>query len=308
MLFRSREVGWYDRAGAWTPTKFTPGECRTIDISPDGNSALLLYGAGGGAGDVWLGDLASGNLRRLTYADRTNSFAWMPDGQSFVFSLVDSAGRSLLAMRRLDAAGGTRIVSHVHGPGSVMDVTRSGSHVIVADWGAANGRMYSISCGDSVVVRMLATDLGDNAYETAGRLSPDGLWMAYITNRTGREEAFVRRTDGASGQWQVSTHGAGGVRWGRDGSEVFFVEDEMLKSVGLSPRGNDLVVGAMTTLFEVPASPVEPTLRDYDYDPRSDRFLFTRPPAGTDERREIALSIAWGRQLSKPRAAKGTTP
>ena len=303
-----REVGWYDRAGAWTPTKFSPGECRMVDVSPDGKSALLLIGAGGGAGDLWLCDLDSGNVRRLTYSDRLNSFAWMPDGQSFVYSLVDSAGHSLLAMRRLDSAGGTRIVSRVNGNGLVVDVVRSGAEVIVADWGAADGRMYNISCGDSVRIRMIATDLGHNAYETAGRLSPDGQWMAYITNRTGREEVFVRRTDGASGQWQVSTHGAGGVRWGRDGTEIFFVEDEMLKSVRLLPRGNDLGVGAVTTLFEVPASPVEPTLRDFDYDPRSDRFLFTRPPAGTDERREIALSIGWGRRLSQPRTAKGAKP
>ena len=303
-----RLVGWFDRNGAWTPSKFAPGECRASYVSPDGRSALLLFGAGGGAGDVWLGDFASGNLRRLTYTNVTNSFSWLPDGQSFAYSLVDSLGSQNVALRRVDGAGGVRVVARVNGNSSVMDVTPDGSEVLVADWGQANGRLYTVSLRDSGAKRSIATDLGPTAYETMGQYSPDGRWLAYVSNRTGREEVFVRSRDGGSGQWQVSTHGGGGVRWGRDSRELFFIEDEMLKSAQLTPGPSGIAVGTVTALFEVPASPIEPTFRDYSYDPNSDRFLFTRPPSGTDERREIALSIGWGRRLAATRPTKRNEP
>ena len=127
--------------------------------------------------------------------------------------------------------------------------------------------------------------------------SPDGKWVAYVSTKTRREEACVRRLDGSGGSWQLSTKGAGGLRWGRDAGEAFFVSGEILHSVALSAHGDSLSPGQPQELFDVPPSPTEATWRDYDYDPRSDRFLFTRPPRGTSERREVALSLGWAARL-----------
>ena len=63
--------------------------------------------------------------------------------------------------------------------------------------------------------------------------------------------------------------------------------------VALELRGSDLVVGQPEPLFVAPLSPTEPTFRDLDFDPMRDKFLITRPPAGVNERREIALSLGW---------------
>jgi hypothetical protein len=67
--------------------------------------------------------------------------------------------------------------------------------------------------------------------------------------------------------------------------------------VPLEVRGADLVVGQPEPLFETPQTPMEPTFRDFDYDRLNDRFLFTRPPVGTNERRELALSLGWTSRL-----------
>jgi Tol biopolymer transport system component/tRNA A-37 threonylcarbamoyl transferase component Bud32 len=300
-----RQVGWFDRAGRWTPTAVPPGEYRSVVISPDGASALMVVGSGGGAGDVWLADLATGGLRRLTYSNTTNSVTWLADGSGIAYSIIDSLGANHLAVRRIDAAGGTRVVGPIGANGVVTAVSSDGKAVVYADWGTANGRIHMTTLGADPVSVSLPTDAPEGSYEQGGALSPDGQWLAYISNRTGREEVFVRRRDGASGQWQVSTHGAGGVRWGRGGTELFFVEDEMLKSVRLAVKGNDLVPEPPVALFEPPTSPTELTFRDYSYDPKSDRFLFTRPPAGTDERREIALSIGWGARIAELIRARG---
>jgi len=67
--------------------------------------------------------------------------------------------------------------------------------------------------------------------------------------------------------------------------------------VPLTERGAELSIGQPEPLFEVPTSPVETTVRDYDYDVRQDRFLFSRPPKGVAERREIALSLGWAKRF-----------
>jgi hypothetical protein len=110
----------------------------------------------------------------------------------------------------------------------------------------------------------------------------------------------VRSFDGSGGCWQVSTGGGGGVRWGRDSHELFFVDQGggRVERVPLEARGAELVVGQPEPLFEATLTPMEPTFRDFDYDRAHDRFLFTRPPAGTNERREIALSLGWTSRLA----------
>jgi hypothetical protein len=76
-------------------------------------------------------------------------------------------------------------------------------------------------------------------------VSPDGRWLAYVSNRTRRVEVYVRFFAGVGGRWQVSTRGGGGVRWGRDSHELFFVEQgsEELMRVSLEVQGTGLVVG-----------------------------------------------------------------
>ncbi len=107
--------------------------------------------------------------------------------------------------------------------------------------------------------------------------------------KTRRQEVCVRRLDGRGGSWQLSTQGGGGVRWGREGREIFFVTGETLVRVPIEIRGDALTVGPTQALFEVPTSPTAITFRDYDYDPKGDRFLFTRPPRAFTEPREIAV-------------------
>ena len=81
-------------------------------------------------------------------------------------------------------------------------------------------------------------------------------------------------------------------------------ECEKLVRVALTPQADGLSIGQPETLFDVPPSPIESTFRDYDYDPVHDRFLFTRPPRGLAERREIAVSLGWAKRLADGGSAK----
>ena len=292
-----RQIGWLDRSGHWTPTPIPPGDYTFAVVSPDGLSALILEGASGG-GEVCLGDLRTGAIQRFSYTHDAYAPVWFPDGTRYVYQRADSLNTVVLGVRRLDGVDGTRVV-HRHPTILIAtDVTPDGRAMVASDWGLTNGRMYLLRLDPEPGITPIPTEAIAGSYEAGGTLSPDGRWLAYISSRTGREEVFVRRVDGGGTAYQVSTRGANGVRWGRHGTELLFVEDRMLKSVGVTVGADELTLGRPVALFGVPSSFIENTFGDYSYDPRSDRFLFTRPPEGSDERREIALSIGWGRRIT----------
>jgi hypothetical protein len=167
--------------------------------------------------------------------------------------------------------------------------------VVFSDYGIRTARIHLAALDGSSAERAFPAE--GEGYEQAAAPSPDGRWLAYLSTKTRREEACLRRLDGSGGSWQLSTRGAGGIRWGRDAGEVFFVSGEILHRVILGVRGDTLIPGQPQEMFEVPPSPTEVSYRDYAYDPGSDRFLFTRPPRGTSERREVALSLGWASRL-----------
>ncbi len=294
---REREIGWLDRSGRWTPTAVPSGEHGLLRVSPDGTRALVLTGPGGGNGDIWLADLATGGLTRLTYGGRAGSAEWLRDGTRFVYSRSEGSLGESVVERRVDGAGGERTLDHAPWPLLVTDVTPDGRRIVYSEYGHAQGRIRTAAVDGDPDVRRLPGDAGNDKSEMAGMVSPDGRWLAYVSNRTRREEVYVRAMDGSGGRWQVSTGGGGGIRWGREGRELFYVHRERLMRVPVRAMGNDLVLGQAEPVADLPSSTFENTFRDYDYDRVHDRFLVTRSPSGVHEQREIALSLGWSARL-----------
>ena len=292
---QTRDAVWFDRSGHTTPTPIPPGPFLGFRISPDGSKALVQAGAGGGASDLWLADLHSGAMNRLTHDGLSGIGVWLPDGDRIVYSRADAEGVSSVVVRRLDGAGGEREIAKAPNPVFVTSATPDGRAVIYCDFGKRDGRLHFVPVDGTAAPRELTAEGG--GYEMAGIVSPDGKWLAYVSNKTRKEEACLRRFDGSGGSWQLSNNQGGGVRWGRAGRELFFVTGETLMRVPLLPRGDELAVGPMEPLFEVPPTPMESTLREYDYDPVGDRFLFSRPPKGTADGREVAVSLGWANRL-----------
>jgi serine/threonine-protein kinase len=291
---QTREVGWMDRSGRWTPTAIPAGPYISLRVSPDGARALVAAGPGGGSADLWLAELRTGAINRLTHGGLAGPGVWLPDGVRIAYPRRNPDGGESVVVRRLDGAGGEREIGRAPNPLIPSCVTPDGGAVVYSDYGARTGRIHLAEVDGSAPPREIPAE--GEGYEQAGMVSPDGRWLAYVTNKTRREEVCLRRLDGG-GSWQLSTGGAGGIRWGRDARELFLVTGETLMRVPINARGDDLSIGQPEALFEVPPSPTETSFRDYDYDPAGDRFLYTRPPRGVAERREIALSLGWAKRL-----------
>jgi Protein kinase domain/WD40-like Beta Propeller Repeat len=293
---QTREVVWFDRSGRSTSIPIPAGPYLGFKIAPDGLRALVLVGPGGGSSDLWLADLKTGAMNRLTHGAKSGLGAWLPDGLRIVYPRREPEGGDAVVVRRLDGAGGEREIARAPNPLFVSGVTPEGREVVYSDFGKSDGRVRLAAIDGAAASRDLAAE--GEGYEQSGIVSADGRWLAYVSNKTGREEVCLRRLDGSGGSWQLSNTQAGGVRWGRDQRELFFVTGETLVRVPLSARGGELAIGQPESLFEVPPTPIESSFRDYDYDAANDRFLFTRPPRGAAERREIALSLGWAKRLT----------
>ncbi len=300
---KTREVGWFDRSGRWTPTAIPAGPYLRVTLSPDNTRAVIAAGPGGAAGDLWLADLRTGGMNRLTHGGRSGYGAWNPDGVRISQAQRDSAGGQMVIVRRLDGVGGERVIYRADHPVSLTDVTPDGKWAVLNDYGMRTGRIHLAAVEGDAPSRELPAE--GEGYEQAGVVSPDGRWLAYLTNKTRRDEVCLKRLGGGGGSWQVSTNGGGGIRWGRGGRELFFVSGEILMRATIQVRGDGLSIGQPERLFEVPPSPTEAAFRDYDYDPIGDRFLFTRPPGGAPERQEIALSLDWAKRLGDGLRALG---
>jgi hypothetical protein len=134
--------------------------------------------------------------------------------------------------------------------------------------------------------------------ETRAQFGPDGRWVAYQSNESGRNEVYVAPFPGPGGKWQVSTAGGGSPRWRRDGTELFYVAlDGKLMAAAVSSRGSTFDVGAVRALFN---GRMRDQLLGIPYDVTADgqRFLVNTLVEQTAPS-SITLVVNWPSLLKK---------
>jgi Tol biopolymer transport system component len=120
--------------------------------------------------------------------------------------------------------------------------------------------------------------------EGAPRFSPDGRWLAYVSNESGRHEVYIRLLAGSSGRQPVSNGGGTEPVWARDGRELFYRQGNTMMAVGLTGRGADLQAGRPQALFDGSFVKGSIDAANYDVTPDGQRFLMVQsdqPTAGS---------------------------
>jgi dipeptidyl aminopeptidase/acylaminoacyl peptidase len=158
---------------------------------------------------------------------------------------------------------------------------------------AGGGDLYAVKTGDTTLVPLLTT----GAREMSPRVSPDGRWLAYVSNESGTDEVYVRPfPDVASAKWQVSVSGGTVPMWARNGRELFYLNGKgEMTSLALVP-GPGFSVGQPKVLF--PASPfvIGNNVGVYDVSPDGKRFVMIRPATGAGES-ELVVVQNWFEEL-----------
>ncbi len=221
------------RVGVETPVNDTPRAYVRSRFSRDGRFMAMQV-----ASDVWIQDLSRRTFERVAGTENTSYFEWAPDGTRLVLGTpagilwvgtADSAVRGTLA--------GTND-SDV--PTSVAPDDRT---LIFMRYGSESGDIYMTALKSGEEFRPLVKTPG---YEGGARLSPDGKWMVYVSQESGRAQVYLRAFPGPDRRWLVSTADGTQPVWNANGRELFYRDGDKMMAVQVSltgePRLSDPVV------------------------------------------------------------------
>jgi serine/threonine-protein kinase len=275
-----RSLVWVDRSGKVQPLPLPPPPRAYFapHLSPDGQRVVLW--SQGRERIVWVYDLAGGTLTRVTTEGRNSRAIWTPDGRRVTFaSAID--GPEYAATKTPDGSGDTERLSAEGEPSSWSPNGRVLSLVTSTVTGTSSHAIWLLLLGEPQPRRFLNSRFN----ETYPEFSPDGRWIAYVSDETGRPEVYIQPYPGPGQRRQLSDKGGIQPAWAKNGRELLYTafSDQgrtQMKSVPLAP-GTALAAGAPQLLWEGRFSEQSNT-RGYDVTPDGQRFLMVqtkdRPP------------------------------
>jgi Tol biopolymer transport system component len=272
---------WYDRQGKRLATVGEQAVYTNPALSPDGKRlAVGRLDPSLNARDIWVLDLARGASSRFTFdkADETNP-VWSPDGSRIAYSLVrkDSPGIRDIYWKAAGGAGAEELLLQDAGNNAMEDWSPDGK-LLLFNVGTTEIDALPVS-GDRKRYPVLKASFRQNN----GCLSPDGRWIAYVSEESGKADVFVQNFPPAGGKWQISNGGGNEPSWRRDGKELYFLNGTKLEAVAVNGSGSSFEMGIPKDLFDAPVV-VGGTLRRNRYVAASDgqRFLVVTAPKSVD--------------------------
>ena len=263
---------WLDRTGRELSEVAPAADFRGPALSPNGDRvAIRLREANSDNLDLWVMDLARGTSTRFTFDPKQDGNpVWSPDGSRIAWTTT--AGDSdAVAIKSASGMGQPQVLAKFVGASAVLDWSRDGQTILFQYLSTTDGMdVLAVPASGEAPARPI---LHGPFNESRAKFSPDGRWIAYQSNESGRAEIYVVPLSGTLGKWQVSTRGGSDPYWSRDGREIFYLSpDRQLMSVPVT-MGESFVPGTPQSLFRVQ---VEDGIRRnvYDVSPDGKRFLF----------------------------------
>ncbi len=267
--YQSRSVVWVDRKGEVTPVLKQTGTWAQPRLSPDG-SQLLLREIKTDC-DLWTYDLRRQVLTRLTFDSDNHDPVWTPDGRQLTY--VIPAGSPLgVVSKPADGSGP---------PALMFSNSRDFRHM---SW-CANGRLLGLTKHEKKTNEIWVYSKDDPAGPKPfiqgqfnaddPQFSPDGRYLAYTSDESGRLEIYVRPYPGPGGITQISNDGGDAPVWSRDGRELFYLNKGRLMEVSVRAQP-ELSVSKPTTLFQ--GTFTDDIGTEYDVAPDGKRFVMIHPP------------------------------
>ena len=268
---------WVDRTGHATPVDADwsfESRGSGLALSPDGRRLAVAVIAGRDI-DIWIKQLEKGPVTRLTFGGINERPRWTRDGRSLMF-IARRDGNEDIRTRRADGTGTEQIaLDHARAMFEV-EPTPDSSQWIVRSGSSQSRDVFLWRRGSSELKPLLTDPI---VSESMPALSPDGRWLAYVSNETGRTEVFVRPfSDTESGKWQVSRNGGAEPLWAHSGRELFFRDAAGQLIAVTVNRGASFESAEQRPLFSaLPYATGGISYRAYDLTRDDRRFVFMRP-------------------------------
>jgi serine/threonine-protein kinase len=205
---------WIDRSGAITPIQ-SPERVVAPRLSPDDTHVAGLLPDDRGRMDIGARDLRRGVITRLTSSNANRSPVWSRDGQRIVFGATADNTHGVF-ITNADGSTAPRLLFATETAASPLTMTPDGKTLVYNE----RSRLFVRAIDGTGQARPL--NEAPQGREGQAHLSPDGNWIAYTSDESGRFEAYVHAFPGPGRRERVSTNGAGFVRWGNGGKEILF--------------------------------------------------------------------------------------
>jgi len=288
---------WFDRSGNNINSISDEDFYRSPRLSPDGKSVVVTKVGASTPGDIWILDLVRGNGRKLTFLpDQYGAAVWSADGSRLFYQRSDRALHSKPASgagqeETLVTSGNWKM------PG---DSSKDGKYLsyLMQDPALDNDIWILPLTGDQKPFLFLQTPY----MEWDGEFSPDGKWLAYTSDESGRSEIYVRPFPEGNGKWQVSVSGGVFPRWRGDGKELFYVTPGMDKLMAVVVEATSVFQSKIPQmLFPLSGRGLLAEAEDdtlYDVTPDGQRFLIAMPVREKDPS-YVTLVLNWTADLPK---------
>ena len=287
---------WFDREGKSLGSVGEPGIYRGFWPSQDEERILLAQrDFQTGLGDIWLVDSSRNTSSRFTF-DSSDDLdpLWSPDGSKIVFS-SDRSGHRDLYQKTASGTGEDYLLLESDQDKTPTDWSADGQFIVYESIDPKTGEDLWVLplSGDQEPISFLNSEFR----ERHGQLSPDGRWMAYTSNESGRTEVYVRAFPDADRKSQISTNGGSLPKWHSDGKELFYLAvDKKLMVVDVDTQST-FEAGVPRPLFQANLSNV-PLRNHFAVSADGQRFLMlTLSDQGTAS--QITVVTNWTAEVEE---------
>jgi Tol biopolymer transport system component len=287
------ELAWLDRSGRVDARIDQAAGGAAPNLSPDGRRLAIVLRS-----DIWILEVARGVLSKVVRG--ANAPTWSADGRRLFFhkSAYRNQKDTILTIQPGSSDTETLVVEPAGDEGDhahPVDVSADGQYLAYEAGAGFDIRVKRLDGGGAATPVVHGQGTG-----TQPMFSPDGRWLSYTSNASGRYEVYVQRFPDGTDRTQVSPDGGGSARWRRDGNELFYLAlDGTLMSVPITRPGKSLEFAAPVPLFKFFSSQRGSPAQKPQYDVSSDgqRFIVSAVPRRNDPSIQVVLN--WPSLLEK---------
>ena len=287
------QLAWFDRSGKPLGTAGQPAVYGNVALAPDGSRIALDSTDSDSTNiDLWTMEVARLTAKRFTFDPAMDAVpAWSPDGRQLLFG----SNRNLtfdLFVKNSDGSGEDKVILHGGNIAVPNDWSRDGRYILYTQ----GTTLRYLTVPEYVSKPFLQT----KAVLANGQYSPDGRWVAYSSNETGRWEIYVVSFPEPSGKWQVSSGGGQQPKWRGDGRELFYLSPQGKMMAVPVNLGNTVDAGMPMALFQAhPRQPVSAVdVFTYDVSRDGRRFLIITQVEHSGAS-PMSVILNWPAQLRK---------
>jgi Tol biopolymer transport system component len=253
-------------------------------VSPDGHR--MVVGIGGEDEHLWVYDFGTGSLTQLTFDAANRAPIWTSDGQRITFASNRSGAMNIFSIA-------------ADGRGTAERITTSEYLQLPSDWSPDGAALAFVeqnpSTGRDIWLLRSGSErtafANSKADESAPRFSPDGRWIAYVSDESGQAEIYAAPATGAQSRRQISTGGGTEPVWRRDGRALLFRARDGLRAAPVLDS-TTLKLGPTQVVFSGAVENGSFDAAGYDVTPTADRFVMIASAANSTPT-DLRLILNW---------------